>query len=495
MNNKKILQERNLLLTKLIWFSLALAIIVDIANKIPMKTIMTLVVAGLLINSIITFMVWKEKMIVFIKYIISVALGVFSFLMLSASTGTTSFVNILIIYFSLAIISLYHDYKPIIVSAIVGLFLTNYSFFNYHDTLFPGVPEKALISLNLYLVLISVLLIAQSIIGRNMQKDLEKNRVNALATKDEMEKILIHVKNTVQSLSSFSSELKDNITVTGEISADITTAFTEITGTVDSETKSVNMISESISDLEKGVQLLADVSSSMNNVSGQTAEITQQGNNEVEELSQKMANLVKFINNVAQLMDELGQKTDLISEILSTINNIVKQTNLLALNAAIEAARAGGDGKGFAVVAEEVRQLASNSQEAIEKVAGILQGIREKTRVIADEIVSGQEEVKNSTGVSKNVESRFLNISNNANQVVDEANRVESMVKEFHQSINSITEEVQSIASSTEENTASSEEVLASIEDQDKRINEIVDNFQQLDDLTQGLKGLTESKI
>lgn len=111
MNNRKILQERNLLFTKLIWFSLALAIIVDIANKIPMKNIITLVVAGFLINGFITFMVWKEKMIVYIKYI-----SVFSFLMLSASTGSTSFVNILIIYFSLAIISLYHDYKPIIVS-------------------------------------------------------------------------------------------------------------------------------------------------------------------------------------------------------------------------------------------------------------------------------------------------------------------------------------------------------------------------------------------
>jgi methyl-accepting chemotaxis protein len=68
-------------------------------------------------------------------------------------------------------------------------------------------------------------------------------------------------------------------------------------------------------------------------------------------------------------VNELGRSSNEIEDVVALISSIAEQTNLLALNATIEAARAGDAGKGFAIVAQEVKKLATQTQEATEGIS------------------------------------------------------------------------------------------------------------------------------
>lgn len=97
------------------------------------------------------------------------------------------------------------------------------------------------------------------------------------------------------------------------------------------------------------------------------------GTEQISESSQEFSLFIKEI-------DEFGTTTrsqiNDIDGITNAIKSIAAQSNLLALNASIEAARAGEAGRGFSVVAKEMGNLASQSKEAAEKIAVMLQNIK-----------------------------------------------------------------------------------------------------------------------
>ena len=152
------------------------------------------------------------------------------------------------------------------------------------------------------------------------------------------------------------------------------------------------------------------------------------------------------MEDMVAAMKDITEASQQIEKIIATIENIAFQTNILALNAAVEAARAGSAGKGFAV-ADEVRNLASKSDEAAKATKGLIENsvqATERGSHIVDEV---------SDTLRKTLE--LVTKSNEAISVISQA------VKSDAEAISQVTEGIGQISAVVQSNSASSEESAA----------------------------------
>ena len=127
------------------------------------------------------------------------------------------------------------------------------------------------------------------------------------------------------------------------------------------------------------------------------------------------------VTETAMIVDELRKFTIEIVTVIDVINGISDQTNLLALNAAIEAARAGEAGRGFAVVADEVRSLASKTQQSTVSIQDIILKLQQQAEKASSNMTQNVDLIEGSVVLADQVKAAFEDIAQ-ATKAISEIN-------------------------------------------------------------------------
>ena len=226
------------------------------------------------------------------------------------------------------------------------------------------------------------------------------------------------------------------------------------------------LVATAVNEMSSTVHEVASSAETAASAASQADSQSEQGKQVVSSTVSSIRTLASEVETAATVISQLEKDSESIGSVLEVIRGIAEQTNLLALNAAIEAARAGEQGRGFAVVADEVRSLASRTQESTREIQEMIERLQKGSRDAVKAMQSGQEQAHQTVEQASQAETALDEIStavaqiNEMNAHIAEASRQQGeVVEEINKNIVNITQVADASANGADQLSTASQEM------------------------------------
>ncbi len=270
-------------------------------------------------------------------------------------------------------------------------------------------------------------------------------------------------------------------------STQLAAAAEQLSATTKDTTRGLNTQQAEVMQVAAAIQ---EMESAMQEIAGNTERTASTAQNSLagaEDSSHRVGlnmeglhKMAEKARDTADVVSQLRSDSDEIGTMLDVIKDIAEQTNLLALNASIEAARAGEQGRGFSVVADEVRNLASRSQQSAEQIAKLVTKLQTRTRDVETLMQESVEESEQGAASANETIDALNTITDGARSIVDMTTQVASATEEQASVAAEVTRNVEVISSIIEQavhQTEQNAEASHSVSQQAHGLEDLMSRF------------------
>ncbi len=284
-----------------------------------------------------------------------------------------------------------------------------------------------------------------------------------------MQRMTSHLRTIISEIIHDSNNLTNVAMETSALSLQSSTSLLDQKSNIEQVATAVEEMSMSINEV---AQNAASVAHSAQNASSSSG----LANDKISESISGLSHLGTEINQASNIIQDLKNDSNEIGSVLEVIRGIAEQTNLLALNAAIEAARAGEQGRGFAVVADEVRTLASKTQESTKNIELMIEKLQKASNDAVQAMIVSRDVCQTSIDNTRDVAEVVTTMNNEIASISEMSELIAAAVEEQSCVSTDISKNVTAISDVAYENSASAEQVSVSSKD----ISNIADTLNQL---------------